>query len=57
MFKQSKHDKMYFQILYKHLPLPPPKGDVPLWRGQGEVEMQLLLTEETTKRSGSKYPK
>jgi hypothetical protein len=48
----NKKAKYYFEVLQRkncvlkfcipHLPLPPPKGDIPLWRGQGEVEFGLL---------------
>jgi hypothetical protein len=27
------------------LPLPPPKGDIPLWRGQGEVRHANFSTQ------------
>jgi hypothetical protein len=28
---------LLFKQTELNLPLPPPKGDIPLWRGQGEV--------------------
>jgi hypothetical protein len=38
----SHKEKLCPAVCISHLPLPPPTGDIPLWRGQGEVEFCLL---------------